>query len=172
MKKISILFTATILMTCFTAKATAQLLKTVNMTGSATCIPALTIANIDDLNFGNIQAGSTLGTVVLTPAGVRSKTGGITLPAITGTVTVASFNVTGNASSTYAITLPTTYTITDGHSHNMIVNTFTSTPSSTGTLSSGGAQTITVGATLNVGALQVGGVYTNATGFNVTIIYN
>jgi hypothetical protein len=42
----------------------------------------------------------------------------------------------------------------------MTVNGFTSTPSATGTLSSGGTQTLTVGATLNVAAAQAVGTYT------------
>ena len=175
MKKIIILVTVIILMTGFAFTATAQQSKqrTVSLGGSATCVPALTIANIDDMNFGKIQSGSTLGTVILTPAGTRTSTGGVTLPAISGTVSDASFSVTGNPSSTYAITLPTTnFILSDGYGHSMIVNAFKSTPSGTGTLTSGCAQTLTVGATLNVAAGQVSGVYINNTGFNVTIIYN
>jgi hypothetical protein len=53
----------------------------------------------------------------------------------------------------------------------MIVNAFTSTPSATGALTLG-AQTLLVGATLNVGAAQVAGLYTNAIGFDVTVNYN
>jgi len=73
-------------------------------------------------------------------------------------------------SSTYSITLPTTYTITSG-ANNMTVTTFTSTPSGTGTLS-GGTQTVNVGATLSVAASQAAGTYTNGTGFPVTVNYN
>jgi len=39
-------------------------------------------------------------------------------------------------------------------------------------LSSGGSQTLTVGATLNVAAGQVAGTYTNASGVPVTVNYN
>ena len=159
-------------MTSFTAKVNAQLTRQVNMNGSATCVPALTISNKTDLNFGVIKAGSG-GTVVLTPAGGRSTSGGVTLFYFnTGTVSAASFAVTGNPSSSYAITLPTTYTISDGNGHNMTLNTFKSSPSATGALSSGGTDTINVGATLNVGLNQASGIYTNTTGFSVTIIYN
>jgi len=54
----------------------------------------------------------------------------------------------------------------------MTVNAFTSNPSGTGTLSSGGTQTLNVGATLNVAAAQTAGTYTNATGVAVSVNYN
>ena len=53
----------------------------------------------------------------------------------------------------------------------MVVNAFTSTPNPTGTLT-GGTQDILVGATLNVGAAQAAGLYTNLTGLVVTVNYN
>jgi hypothetical protein len=53
----------------------------------------------------------------------------------------------------------------------MTVNAFTSTPSGTGALTAG-SQILKVGATLNVGAGQVAGTYTNATGFPVIVNYN
>jgi hypothetical protein len=124
------------------------------------------------MNFGNVAVSTAPGTVVLTPAGTRTFTGGITLPAVTGTVTAASFTVTGEGSYTYAITLPATATtIDDDASHTMTVDTWTSNPSGTGTLSSG-TQTLTVGATLNVGGSQVAGTYTSDTPFTVTVNYN
>jgi len=52
----------------------------------------------------------------------------------------------------------------------MDADNFTSTPSGTGTLSSG-TQNLTVGATLNVAAAQTPGVYTSGN-FNVTVNYN
>jgi hypothetical protein len=126
-----------------------------------------------DLNFGNIAVSvSTGGTVTLVPSGTRSAGGGgVTLPATSGTVAAANFTVSGNASYTYAITLPTTVTISNG-SHSMTVNGFTSSPSSTGAISTSGTQTITVGATLNVSAAQAPGTYTNAAAVPVTVNYN
>ena len=53
----------------------------------------------------------------------------------------------------------------------MTVDTWTSTPTPTGTLT-GGSQTLNVGATLNVPASSPSGVYTSATPFNVTVNYN
>jgi len=142
-------------------------------TATATIVAPIGIANSIDMNFGTVAVSTSLGTVVLTPAGSRSVTGGVTLPVVTGTVAAAEFDVTGEGAYTYSITLPSgDYTITRvSGAETMAVNTFTSTPTTTGTLS-GGTQTLTVGATLNVAGSQVAGVYTNGTGFDVTVNYN
>jgi hypothetical protein len=166
------LFFVLLLIGVFTTSTFAQ--ATATATATATIIAPITIANAVDMNFGNlaIEAG-TAGTVVIAPAGTRTRTAGVTLPSTTGTFTQASFTVGGEGVYTYTITLPSTnYTITDPVSTaTMIVNTFTITPSGTGTLTAG-AQTLNVGATLNVEAAQTPGVYTNATGFDVTVNYN
>ena len=148
---------------------------TATASASATIITPITIVKNTDMNFGNVAVSATLaGTVVLAPAGTRTTggAGGVTLPATVGTVAAANFTVSGQASYTYAITLPSSCTITDAASHSMTVNGFTSNPSSTGALSALGSQTLTVGATLNVTAGQAAGTYTNATGVPVTVNYN
>jgi hypothetical protein len=124
------------------------------------------------MNFCNVAVQTaTGGTVVMTPAGVRSTTGGVTLPVINGTVTAASFTVTGQGTYTYAITLPAAaLTLTSG-ANTMTATTFTSTPSATGALTAG-TQTLNVGATLNVAAAQAAGIYVSGTPFNVTVNYN
>jgi hypothetical protein len=141
-------------------------------TSSATIVTPITITKTSDMSFGNVAVSATTnGTVVMTPAGVRSATGGVTLPGTSGTVSAASFTVNGQTGYTYAITLPTSLTITDGSANSMVVGSFTSTPTATGTLT-GGTETLNVGATLNVGLSQVPGVYTSATPFAVTVNYN
>jgi len=167
MKKLIALFAAIVLVSGFTT-VSAQV--TATATGSATIITPIAISKTTDMNFGNLAVSTAPGTIVLAPAGTRTKTGGVTLPAVTGTFGAAVFHVTGSTGSTYSITLPSTYIISDGASHNMTIDTFTSTPSSTGTLT-GGAQDIQVGATLNVAGSQVAGTYTS-TGFPVTVNYN
>ena len=163
------LFAVIILESCFATTILAQ--NSASVKGTAIYVVPITIAKATDLNFGNIQIGSTAGTVVLTPAGVRTKSGGVSLLSPTGTIQVASFTVSGSPSSTYTISLPSSYTISSG-AKNMTVNAFTSSPSGSGVLSTSGSQTINVGATLNVGASQTPGTYTNATGFNLTVNYN
>src|ERR1700744_6365023 len=146
---------------------------TTSASASATIITPITITKTVDMNFGNIAVSATAGgTVVLAPGGSRSLTGtGLTLPATTGSVTAATFTVSGQSGYGYAITLPSSCTITDASSHTMTINAFTSNPSSTGTLSSGTSK-LTVGATLTVSAAQAAGSYTNATGVPVTVNYN
>ena len=137
---------------------------------SATIITPIAIAWGSDMNFGNVASSVNPGSVTLTPAGARSTLGGVTLPATTGTVTAASFTVTGEAGFTYVITLPASVIISSG-GNNMTVDNFTSTPSGTGTLTAG-TSTLTVGARLNVLANQPAGAYISGTPFTVTVNYN
>ncbi|MCJ7820418.1 MAG: DUF4402 domain-containing protein [Bacteroidales bacterium] len=172
MKKI---LAISIVMIAFAASAFAQV--TANATATATIVTPITITNAGtNLSFGNVIPSATLaGTVVVSPAGAPTYTDvtASALPVATATVSAAAFNVTGTPSATYSITLPSADVTLTGPSGTMIVNTFTSSPTPTGTLSSpGGAQTLTVGATLNVGIAQAAGTYTSLTPFDVTVNYN
>ncbi len=170
MKQTAKLFVLALVMISFSAITYAQVSATA--TASATIVSPIAISKTVDMNFGNVAASGTAGTVVLTPAGGRSTTGGVTLPVTAGTVTAASFTVTGTPDYTYAITLPAAaLTITSG-GPSMTVSNWTSTPTPTGTLT-GGTSTLTVGATLNVGVNQTAGVYgIPAETFTVTVNYN
>lgn len=138
---------------------------TANVT--AEIVAAIAISKTTDMNFGKVVAGGTSGTVVLSTAGVRSATGGTKL-GNAGSTAAGAFSVTGESGATYSVTLPASRTISSG-ANNMTVDTFTSNPSGTGTLT-GGSQSLAVGATLNVGASQVSGTYTGT--FDVTVAYN
>lgn len=152
------------------APARAQLSSaTTSSSVTATVVPAITLTKNVDMDFAKVVSGASGGTVVLSTAGARSATGGATLANGTGAA-AASFTVGGDPSATYTITLPASVVINDGGSNNMTVNTFTSNPSGTGALSGGGSQTLSVGATLQIGASQPSGTYTGT--FNVTVAYN
>ncbi len=140
---------------------------------SATVITPISITKSVYLDFGTLAVNSTNGgTVVLVPAGTRTPTGGVTLPNISGSPAAAKFTVSGQASSTYAITLPTSsITLTDGSGHSMSVGTFTSTPSGTGNTGTG-SEDVLVGATLTVQPGQVAGLYTNNSDLVVKVDYN
>ena len=146
---------------------------TATATASSTIVTPIGITKTVDMNFGNVAINSTTaGTVVLAPAGTRTSTGGVTLPATAGTVAAAEFNVKGANNYTFSITLPSTSHEIKSGSNTMSVTGFTSTPTPTGTLSATGSATVKVGATLNVSAGQAAGTYTSVTPFEVTVNYN
>ena len=146
---------------------------TATATASSTIVTPIGITKTVDMNFGNVAINSTTaGTVVLAPAGTRTSTGGVTLPATAGTVAAAEFNVTGANNYTFSITLPSTSHEIKSGSNTMSVTGFTSTPTPNGTLSATGSATVKVGATLNVSAGQAAGTYTSVTPFEVTVNYN
>lgn len=132
---------------------------------------AQTIASSAALSFGAFVAGMG-GSVAVAPNGARGKSGGVMLIPQGGGATAAQFTVSGTASATYAISLPAdgTVALLDGNSHGMALNGFASYPSATGTLSVGGTQMLSVGATLTVGGSQPPGSYAGA--FPVTVNYN
>lgn len=155
-----------ILAMAFSAKSMAQ--SSATATATATLVTPIAISKTVDMDFGTIAASATDGTVVLGTNDVISKTGGVSTPG--GTPAAAQFTVTGEGTSTFSITLPTSITLTSG-SNNLTVDNFVSSPSATGTLASGTA-TVKVGATLNVVANAPAGTYTNSSDLTVTVNYN
>lgn len=172
MKNMKKILTAAIIGIGFAGTASAQ--STTTATATATIVTPIAINKNVDMNFGNVAVTTTAGTVVLAPAGTRSKTGGVTLPAVPGTVTAAKFTVTGEGTYSFAITLPsvdvvlTNTTGTGGET--MAANAFTCDLGATSALV-GGTKIMFVGATLNVDALQKAGVYVSDP-FDVTVNYN
>jgi len=154
----------------FSAVSMGQVSATAN--ASATIVTPISIANTADLAFGNLIVGAAGGTAVISPAGARSVTGDVVVPATPGTFNAAAFTVTGEAGFTYSITLPAAATTITSGANTMTVNTWTSTPTPTGTIGGGGTQALTVGATLNVAGSQAAGTYTSGTAFTVTVNYN
>jgi hypothetical protein len=134
-------------------------------TASATVIVPMTITAGTPLNFGTFAANSTGGTVVITSAGARSATGSVALSSTTPGV-AGTFNVTGNASSTFAITGPAPFNVSSGANTMQVSLTGLAT---TGTLSAGTA-TILVPGTLTVGANQAPGSYTGT--YTMAVEYN
>jgi hypothetical protein len=161
--------------------AMAQSTASANANGGAQIVTAITISKNQDLLFGQIVSDPTGGTVTVTPAGVRTASENTLLGqsgSVHATVQAASFAITGMPGYLYTVTLPTIditnpVTITSGAGGTgltMTLDTFTSaTLSGTTTLSSGGTDTLTVGANLNVGANQLTGYYTGS--FSVTVAY-
>lgn len=175
MKKTLIIFAAVMMITTFSNKVMAQ--ATVNTAAAARIISPITLTQVTALNFGTMAVlTATGGTCVLSTQGVRSQTGGVNLSAQTPVAANAAYTVGGAASTTYAITLPATITVTDGATHNMTIGTLLARTASagadglTGTLSAGGADSFSIGGTLTVAAAQTAAAYTGT--FNVTVAYN
>jgi hypothetical protein len=132
------------------------------------------ITKTADLSFG-AMVPYTGGTVTVTPFGVRNATGGVLLVSgFAGSIHAATFTVTGSPNATYSIGLPEdgTVTLRDGADHSMALDTFTSVPAGSGTVSgaSPGTQTLKVGATLHVGASQAAGQYTGS--YEIIVAFN
>lgn len=170
------LFLFSLVLLGFSAGAFAQQTATASSIATATIVTPISIAHDGaDMNFGNVSVSPvTGGTVILATDGNRTSTGGVTLPAITGVVSAAVFTISGEIGYAYTISLPTTdYIITDPVSLDIMeVNNFISLPAEGTQTLTAATQSLSVGATLNVGAGETSGVYTNATGFDVTINYN
>lgn len=146
----------------------AQSTATGTGTATANIIAPITITSTVPLAFGDVIPGIATGTVVMTPAGVRTATGGATLGNLV-LGTAGAFTVTGAANYAYTITLPASIAIA-GAGTTMTVTPFTSNPTGSAGLLTGGTQNLAVGATLNVGASQLAGVYSGP--FDVTVAYN
>ena len=129
---------------------------------------AQTVTATQALAFGKFVAGSG-GTVVVSTSGGRSASGSVILVS-SGAGTAAQFSVNGTPNATYAISLPVNdvVVLTSG-TNSMAVNNFTSSPDQTGTLSSGGSQTLSVGAALGVGSSQANSRYNGK--FTVMVNY-
>jgi hypothetical protein len=133
---------------------------------SGEVIAAASVTKSADLSFGKLAAGAAASKITVATTGTRTKDSGDAQLA-GGTISAAAFDVSGQAGNSYNVTLPNSFTVTDG-SHTMTVDGITPDGPLTGL---SGAVTIKVGATLNVGAAQSTGVYTNATGLTATVAY-
>ena len=115
------------------------------------------------LDFGSVIAGASLGTVVISPAGARSSTGGVFLTGATFGAAGLDVQLCGAAGpKKFTVTLQTpSITISDGSGGTMTVDTFTGNPtlgtSVTGSTSS--STRIWIGGTLHVAANQAPGLY-------------
>lgn len=153
--------------------AKAQTSATGQADAFATIAQAMTITWVSDVNFGivisaagTVQVAAEAAPPTVTYTGVTGVSG--------GTTSAAEFDVTGTANSVYAVTVPAgAITLQEAGGNTMTADTFTSgSASGTFTLDGTGADTIFVGATLNVAAGLNSGLYTSTAPFNVTVDYN
>lgn len=156
----------------FSLNAKSQVSATANAT--AEIVAPIAIAVNTNLDFGRIIRSAAPGTVDIATDGTPTYNGGVAAGAGGATITAATFDVSGTAGYTYAITAPLAadvITLTDG-TNTMTVTSFVRDPAGDGTLDGSGNETINIGGTLSVAAGQATGTYTNTTDLTVTVNYN
>lgn len=122
-----------------------------------------------DLHFGNVISSFNPGRLILSPDGNRTTFGVDISSANPGQVSPAEAIVT-HGNYDYTITLPDNFRLYNQNNPNqfLVIDNFTVTPEVAGEYT----DILKIGATLNVQANQSGGLYTNNSGFNVTVTYN
>jgi len=137
----------------------------------ASVLVPLTIVAQDTLAFGQLTRPTAAGTVVLSPLGAITTTGGvITSTAITQTIPrgPGTFLLVGDAGRLFTIDLPTVAILRQGP-RSMLLSAFTSNWATGAAFSAGRTYMLSVGATLHVGANQTIGTYTGT--YPVTVTY-
>ena len=130
--------------------------------GREACAQQLNLVNTRGIDFGRFVAG-TGGTVVISAAGLRSRTGGVVLlnsPSAGQATFSVSKSSNGGSNKAVIISLPTNGStrLTSG-SNSMAVNSFVN--STLGTVTTAGTL-LSVGATLTVSASQPAGAYSGS----------
>ncbi|MGB7654365.1 MAG: DUF4402 domain-containing protein [Novosphingobium sp.] len=173
-------FFALLALTLFPAHAQAKERVTVSANARAVIVANLSFFRVDDLDFGKIVAGTTAGTVVVSPTGTRTASGGVRLASST-TVKAAKFAGKGsfNQTLTIAVTSNTVTLNRVGGGDTMTMDTFiigstpaiqlTTTPKSFRIATTSGIFQFPVGATLRVKARQTPGTYTGT--FTISLQY-
>ncbi len=137
------------------------------MTASVTVIQPITISRSADLNFGRITIGGA-GTVVVSSGGTRTQTGSITL-LTGGSEAPGLFNITGRATSTYAVTIPGSVTLKKSGAPTEIITADTFTNNAVAI--TGSSDQLKVGATIHLVGNETVGAYASDL-FAVTVAYN
>lgn len=130
---------------------------------SARAMLTIVVSGTVDLNFGSITAGATGGTVTMTTAGARNKTGSLTLIGGAGLESQATLSISGSTGVLIDVSMTnTSFTVDDvGAGAPMTVNAFDINGGGSNvslTLTTNPA-TFPMGATLTVATGQVAGVY-------------
>jgi hypothetical protein len=134
-----------------------------------TAAAPLAATNQSDLGFGQIVATATPGTVTVSPSGGRTASGGVVLGNGFG-VGAATFAVSGDPDTSFSITQSGPCTLSASDSSMTADLSVSSLPSGAGVLGPNGTLTVTVGATLSVGARQAAGAYSGT--YHFTLAYN
>jgi hypothetical protein len=132
---------------------------------SATILPAITVTENTQINFGKVAVDSSAQCVVISAAGA------VTCPSqytCTGSPTAGAFTATGQASTAVTLSFSTGDTLT-GPGTAMGLGSFTNNAGGSPSIGAGGTLAFAVGASLAVGANQTPGSYTGT--YTVTVNY-
>ena len=161
--KLAWLVTVCIFLCCFMKPLYAT---STNATVTATIIITMSLTTQNNMSFGDVSPGSTSGSVILSTQGERISTGGTTINS-GETGNQAEFSAAGEPGAVFSVSTPASIQLTDASNNVMIVDSFTSDPTSNGQLDTSGNKTVLVGATLHVGSQQAFGSYTGLMTLNV-----
>lgn len=138
---------------------------TASATAKARVLKQITVTNTADLDFGTIVAGTSAAAVAVSTGGARTCAAALTC---TGTVTAASFDVSGTNNAVVTVTGDNSVSLTNGTGGTMSASLTRSATTLTLTNSAVGG-TFQVGGSLALAANQADGAYTGT--FNVTVDY-
>ncbi len=146
----------------------AQASASASFKASVTIIEPIGISTKADMSFARVDAREG-GTVVLNPDNSRQSIGDAVLEQ-GGSVTAATFEVTGQQGYAFAITLPKGQARVINGSESMILQNFTTDYD--GSPLGGNSQEVRVGASLHVNPNQQPGFYQTDKDLQVTVNYN
>jgi Mat/Ecp fimbriae major subunit len=133
-------------------------------TATVNIVSPLTLTKNTDLNFGTI-VGPFAGQIVHVDTTGARNCAGLTC---SGTVSAASFSLTGTANQAVVLTIPSSVTLNGSVSGTLNVDMSGDLPPNP-TLSAAGTAAFSIGGKLTIPAGTVDGVYSNT--FNVTANY-
>jgi len=171
MKKLTVLFAGLFLMTIAVQNVKGQ--SEATAASSAQILTVLEIVNNVNLDFGDIGASATAGSVSIDNAGSRTGDGGAA-PIGSNNGTAAKFTITGPANETVSISVdPSTFNVSNGSEDMSITLNVNDVNTAQNTTSTGsGTVELLFGGTIDVEANQAPGLYTNNAAFEVTVDYN
>jgi hypothetical protein len=157
------------LLASYVCVPTQAAVTTANVSANIISVLSITNQSQNGLVFGDIASSPIAGTIILTPSGSRTSTGGATINSTTAG-SPAAFDIQCDVKATYINTLPPSVILNGESTGSMVVNNFTSSPSNTGVLDGTGRQALFIGGDLNVGSNQAFGSYKGQ--MTVTVAYN
>ncbi len=141
-------------------------------TAQATVVQPIRIVAVDALRFGQIARPTTAGTIVMSPLGVITATGGL-LPSTAITQTAprgpGSFTITGDPNRTFLLALPNGNVVLRSGTRTMRMRAMRSNVTGIPRLNAAGTLSLTVGATINIRANQQIGTYSGT--YPATVVY-